>query len=62
MTGGETNEDIFTSTELLEKNGDSWTFYEKSLPRGLYALKGVSVNNEVFVSGGSLMNVYLLIL
>ena len=62
MTGGETNVDIFASTELLEKNGDSWTLYEKSLPRGLYALNGVSVNNEVFVSGGSLMNICLLIL
>merc|ERR1712126_267060 len=53
VTGGETNEDIFTSTELLEKNGDSWTLYENSLPRGLYGLRGVSFNNEVFVSGGT---------
>ena len=61
MTGGETNENIFSSTELLEKNGDSWTLYEYSLPGGLYGLKGVSFNNEVLVSGGSLMIVCLLI-
>ena len=61
MTGGETNENIFSSTELLEKNGDSWTLYEDSLPGGLYGLKGVSFNNEVLVSGGSLMIVCLLI-
>ena len=62
VTGGDAGQSNLPSTEMLEKNGDSWTFYENSLPRGLYSLKGVSVNNEVFVSGGSLMNVCLLIL
>jgi len=60
VTGGDSNEGHLdpnegnlASTELLEKNGDGWILYENSLPRESFGLKGVSFNNEVFVSGGA---------
>ena len=58
MTGGYNtimgikNKKAFSSTELLEKNGASWTLFEDSLPTKLGYLKTATINNQIFVSGG----------
>ena len=56
MTGGYNYDTggrkAISSTELLEKNGASWTLFENSLPTKLVFLKTASINNQIFVSGG----------
>ena len=61
MTGGYNYDTggrkAISSTELLEKNGASWTLFENSLPTKLVFLKTVSINNQIFVSGGLITNI-----
>ena len=61
MTGGYNYDTggrkAISSTELLEKNGASWTLFEASLPTKLVFLKTVSINNQIFVSGGLITNI-----
>ena len=61
MTGGYNYDTgggkAISSTELLEKNGTNWTLFEDSLPNKLVFLKTVSINNQIFVSGGLITNI-----
>ena len=61
MTGGYNYDTgggkAISSTELLEKNGTNWTLFEDSLPTKLVFLKTVSINNQIFVSGGLITNI-----
>ena len=39
-----------TSTEVMSASGSSWTFVG-NLPKAAFGMSGVSVNNQIFVTG-----------
>ena len=52
MTGGYNGHAVdYSSTEEFIKGGTSWTLTENSLPTRMYALRIISYNNQVFVTG-----------
>jgi len=52
VTGGWIGE-YLDSTELLIEGDASWTISEKKLPTGRSDLVGISINNKIFMTGGS---------
>merc|ERR1719342_1587185 len=52
VTGGvsSTGHNII-STEVMSSLGSSWT-YVGNLPNAAYGLSGISVNNQIFITGG----------
>ena len=49
VTGGSNNKGII-STEVMSASGSSWTFVG-NLPKATHGLSGISVNNQIFVTG-----------
>ena len=49
VTGGYNGGDII-STEVMSASGSTWS-YVGNLPRAAYGMRGISVNNQIFVTG-----------
>ena len=49
VTGGYAQQDII-STEVMSASGSSWA-YVGNLPKAVHSLSGISVNNQIFVTG-----------
>ena len=49
VTGGYTPQTII-STEVMSASGSSWSFVG-NLPKAVHSLSGISVNNQIFVTG-----------
>merc|ERR1712107_139187 len=52
VTGGSSGSIYLSSTEQLVKGGGSWTIKENSLPARLYSLRSITLNNQIFTTGG----------
>ena len=51
ITGGiNGNSKRTVSTEVMSSLGSTWTFVG-NLPRATFGLRGISVNNQIFVTG-----------
>ena len=50
MTGGQNGNDYLASTEVLTATGDSW-ITAGSLPSPLTGLRGLNLNNKIFMTG-----------
>ena len=49
VTGG-FNSGTIISTEVMSATGSNWSFVG-NLPRATFGLRGISVNNQIFVTG-----------
>ena len=49
VTGGY-NGDSIISTEVMSASGSSWS-YVGNLPKAAHGMSGISVNNQIFVTG-----------
>ena len=50
VTGGEEGSIPLSSTEVLVDGAANWQ-YAGELPLAMFALKGVSLNNDIFMTG-----------
>ena len=50
VTGGYNGNGNIISTEIMSDSGLNW-YYVGNLPRPTHALRGISVNNKIFVTG-----------
>ena len=50
-SGGTSDPPSLTSTETLIEDASAWITLAGQLPRGLGALKGVSLNNNILMTG-----------
>ena len=50
VTGGIWNVEYFSSIEILKDGDSSWTTVG-NLPKALWAIRGVSVNNRIIMTG-----------
>ena len=50
MSGPGTS-DLLSSTEIFTEDGEYWTLFHSSLPAPLSHLRGVTVDNTVFITG-----------
>ena len=60
VTGGRTGSNFLSSTETLEEGAGSWT-PAGVLPVALFGLRGVSLNNNIFMTGNFIIHKLLVI-